>query len=474
MSLLNNPLRLSLSVLALSITLAGCSLAPSYQTPAAPIPADWGAERVTKPNVAERLHELDWQAFVVDDSLRNLIEQALVNNRNLRQAILNVEASRAVYGVERAARIPGVDLQGSGSRQRLPGDLDMSGTSSVQEEWRAGVGITAFELDFFGRVRNLSESALQEYLATEQAARSVQISLIGELIEVYLARSGAQQKLVLTRQTLEGREESLQLIERMRVGGSTSALDLEDAVGLLEQARADFESADRQFRQASNALRLLVGVSDIDQLLPQKPSQSPYLVQALSPGAPSELIANRPDIHASEYRLRARNADIGVARAAFFPSVSLTGTLGTASADLSNLFESGQRAWSFMPQISVPIFAGGRNRANLDLAQVRKDIAVAEYEQTIQTAFREVADALAAVDTLRREERARRARAESSARSLQLSEARWRTGVDDYLRYLDAQRNDFAYQVDLIEVSTDYQIALARLFRALGGGWTSS
>lgn len=473
MSLINKQLRLSLTVLAASMALVGCSLAPTYQRPEAPIPAQWGAEGQPSMRGAEQSAgvTLDWQAFVTDDALRNLIELALINNRDLRQASLNVEASRAVYGVQRASRLPNVDIQVMGTRQRMPADLSTSGRS-VQEEWQAGVGLTAFELDFFGRVRNLSEAALQEYLATEEAARSVQISLIGELIEVYLTRSGAQQQLLLTEQTLEARKASLRLIEQLHTAGSASALDYEDARGLLEQARADRESVARQLKQVDNALRLLVGVQDIDPLLPGVPEQVPSLVQELTIGAPSELITNRPDIFAAEYQLRARNADIGAARAAFFPSVSLTGMIGSTSADFSNLFESGQRSWSFTPQLNMPIFTGNRNQANLDLAEVRKDIAVAEYEKTIQSAFREVSDALIAVDTLRREEEARSARANSSKKSLRLSEARWQSGVDDYLRYLDAQRSDFTSQSELIEISTQYQIALAQLFRALGGGWT--
>lgn len=474
MSLMNNTLRQSLVAIAVSTVLAGCSLAPTYQRPEAPIPNEWRAEGAADQARAEQLpgSTLDWQAFVTDDVLRNLIELALVNNRDLRQAFLNVEASRAIYGVQRSSRLPTVDVQGAGTRERVPADLSSSGTSSVQEEWRVGVGLTAFELDFFGRVRNLSEAALQEYLATEEAAQSVQISLVGELIEAYLTRSGTQQQLLLTEQTLEARESSLRLIEQLRTAGSASALDYEDARGLLEQAQADRERVARRLEQMNNVLRLLVGVPDLDPWLPREPAQEPALVQKLAAGAPSELMTNRPDILAAEYQLRARNADIGAARAAFFPSVSLTGALGSASTDFSNLFASGQRVWSFTPQINIPIFTGNRNQANLKLAEIRKDIAVAEYEKTIQSAFREVSDALVAVDTLRREVEARSARANSSKKSLRLSEARWQSGVDDYLRYLDAQRSDFSSQSELIEVSTQYQIALAQLFRALGGAWT--
>ncbi len=291
------------------------------------------------------------------------------------------------------------------------------------------------------------------------------------MIQAYLTRQGAQQRYVLTTQTLGTREASLKLIAQRRASGLSTALDYQEARGLTEQAKADLERIDREFPQASNALGLLVGVSDVSGYLPAYPNEDVLLVQDISPGTSSELLAHRPDIQAAEHRLRARNADIGAARAAFFPRISLTGMLGNSSADLSNLFDSGQRAWAFAPQVSLPIFSGGRNRANLNLAELRKDMAVADYEKTIQTAFREVADALAATDTLRREEQAQRALADSSQEAMRLAEARYRGGVDGYLRYLDAQRHACANQVAVIEVGTQRQIALATLFGALGGGW---
>lgn len=466
--------RFPLHLLAASvIALTGCSMAPVYERPTAPIPTAWStvgeaAATNAQPSSAA---SLDWQTFVADESLRKLVELALSNNLDLRHTLLNVEAARAQYRVQRADRLPGIDAQGSGSRQRMPADLNPSGQAGVQSTWQAGVGMAAFELDLFGRVRNLSQAALEEYLATEGAARAAHVSLVGEVIQAYLTRHGAQQRYALTAQTLETREASLKLIAQRRASGVATALDYQEARGLTEQAKADLERIDREFRQAGNALSLLVGVSDVGDYLPAYPSEDVLLVQDIAPGTPSELLAHRPDIQAAEHRLRARNADIGAARAAFFPRISLTGMFGSSSAELSNLFDSGQRAWSFAPQISVPIFAGGRNRANLGLAEVRKDMALAGYEKTIQTAFREVADALAATDTLRREELAQRALADSSQEAMRLAEARYRSGVDGYLRYLDAQRHAFANQVAAIEVSTQRQIALASLFGALGGGW---
>lgn len=466
-----NHLRSLTLVSALSAALAGCSMAPIYQRPAPPVPAQWEQAQSVISTSVSSARALDWRSFVTDDGLRTLVGMALDNNRDLRQALLNIEAARAQYRIQRADRLPGIDAQASGTRQRVPADISPSGQAQIQESYQAGVGLTSFELDLFGRVRNLSESSLQQYLATEEAARAVQTSLVAEVVQAYLTRDSAQQRKVLTRHTLESREASLRLIERRRQAGTATALDNYEARGLVEQARADLERIDREFRQSTHALGLLVGVSDLSGYLPQQPTSNALLVQELAPGTPSELLEQRPDIRAAEFRLRARNADIGAARAAFFPRISLTGLFGSTSADLSDLFGAGQRAWSFAPQITLPIFDGGRNRAGLELASVRKDMAVAEYEKTIQTAFREVADALAATDTLRREEAARKALADTSTQALKLSEARYRAGVDDHLRYLDAQRSDFANQIGLIQVTTQRQAALADLFRALGGGW---
>ncbi|MEN4920704.1 efflux transporter outer membrane subunit [Achromobacter spanius] len=461
------PLRISALVLATA--LAGCSMAPVYERPASPVGEHWSqAPTGSRPSAAATL---DWQSFVTDDALRKLVELAQANNRDLRQSLLNIEAARAQYRIQRADQLPGINAQGTGTRQRVPADLNSTGAAGVQSSYQAGLGLTAFEIDLFGRVRSLSDAALQEYLATEATARGAQISLVAEVIQAYLARDSAQRRLEVTRQTLSSREASLELIVKRRQAGTATALDYQEALGLTEQSRAELERMDREVRQAGNALGLLVGISDLSPYLPPRTAEAPMLVQEIAAGAPSELLENRPDILAAEHQLQSRNASIGAARAAFFPSISLTGLFGTSSADLSGLFDAGQRAWSFTPQITLPIFAGGRNVANLDLATVRKDIAVAQYEKTIQTAFKEVSDALAATDTLRREEASRRALAQSSQEAMRLSEARYRGGVDSHLRYLDAQRSAYTDQIAYIDVSAQRQAALATLFKALGGGW---
>ncbi|OLU19081.1 multidrug transporter [Pseudomonas sp. PA1(2017)] len=455
------------ALLALAVALAGCSLAPSYERPEAPVTAQWSAPQATGTSA----QALDWQTFIVDADLRNAVQTALGNNRSLRQALLDIEAARAQYRIQRADRLPSINANASGNRQRLPADQSQTGRSEVTSVYQVGLGLAEYEVDLFGRVRNLSESALQSYLATEQATRATQISLIAEVIQAYLTRDGALRRQALVEQTLDSRLASLELVSKRREAGAATALDYQEAVGLAEQAKAERESIQRQLRQADNALVLLLGTPDALQGLPSVPRDDRLVLQDIAPGTTSALIERRPDILASEHRLKARNADIGAARAAFFPRITLTGSVGSSSTELSGLFDGGSRAWSFAPTLSLPILAGGRNRANLDLAEVRQDAAVADYEGTIQTAFREVADALAATDTLRREEAARSALADSSRAAETLAEARYRGGVDDHLRYLDAQRSSFNDQTGLIQVSTDRQLALADLFRALGGGW---
>lgn len=456
--------KLGLSVLAVALLTAGCSMAPAYERPPAPVSEEW-TDGTTRTPMGEVASHLDWHAFVVDKTLRNLIDLALVNNRDLRQTLLNVEAARAQYRIQRAERLPNVALDATGVRQRG------SESSPVESSYQVGVGLTAFELDVFGRVRNLSEAALQEYLATERAGHTARVSLVAEVIQAYLTREGAQHRYAIGTQILEARERSLELMAQLRARGFVNDLEYQEAVGLRDQVKVDLERIDREFRQSSNALSLLLGVPDANEHLPKTYSSSVLLVQEIAPGTPSTLLVRRPDIHAAEHQLKARNASIGAARAAFFPRISLTGSLGRSSTELSDLFGPGTRSWSFSPQLNLSIFDSGANRANLDLAHVRKDIAIAAYEHSIQVAFREVSDALAATDTLKREEASQTDVVKASDKALELSEARYRSGLDDHLRFLEAQRNNFASEMALIEVQTQRQIALSTLFRTLGGGW---
>ncbi|MCE1117681.1 MULTISPECIES: efflux transporter outer membrane subunit [Pseudomonas] len=456
--------------LVLALALAGCSLAPTYERPEAPVPAQWGDAAGHQGPVVE---QLDWQAFVVDPVLRQLVGSALGNNRSLRQTLLDIEQARAQYRIQRADRVPGLNAGASGNRQHLPADLSNNGREGVSSTYQVGLSLPEYELDLFGRVKSLSDAALEQYLATEEVGRAAHIALIAEVSQAYLTLDGAERSLALTRQTLASREDSLALVGQRRAAGTATALDHQEALGLVEQSRADLEATVRQQRQAYNALVLLLGNADAAKVIPGERPDAPMVLQDITPGLPSALIERRPDILAAEHRLRSRNADIGAARAAFFPRISLTGSFGTSSAQMSGLFDGGSRSWSFMPQLSLPLFDGGRNRAGLSLAEARKDSAVAAYEGTIQSAFREVADALAASDTLRREEAARRALVDTSRATEALAKARYEGGVDNHLRYLDAQRNNFVNEAAYIQASTQRQLALVDLFRALGGGWSN-
>lgn len=457
------------STLVIAMLLGGCSLAPTYERPAAPVAEHWAGEATKQ---GSPINQLAWQTFIVDPELRRLVVIALDNNRSLRQTLLDIEQARAQYRIQRADRVPGLNAGASGNRQRLPADLASNGQAGVASSYQVGVSLPEYELDLFGRVKSLTDSALQEYLATEEAARAAQIALIAEVSQAYLIHDGAQRRLELTQQTLISREYSFALISQRRSNGTATALDYQEALGLVEQSRAEQESNLRQKQQAFNALVLLLGTKDAAKAIPERLSTEPMLVQDIAPDTTSTLIERRPDILAAEHRLQARNADIGAARAAFFPRISLTGSFGTSSAQMSGLFDGGSRSWSFVPNLSLPLFDAGRNSAGLSLAEARKDSAVAAYEGTIQTAFREVADALAATDTLRREEAARRALANTSSETLKLAKARYEGGIDSHLRYLDAQRTSFVNEMAFIEVSTQRQIALVDLFRSLGGGWS--
>ncbi|UVL86864.1 efflux transporter outer membrane subunit [Pseudomonas sichuanensis] len=454
--------------LVLALTLAGCSLAPTYERPEAPVPAQWGDAAGHQGPVVD---QLEWQAFIVDPVLRQLVGAALGNNRSLRQTLLDIEQARAQYRIQRADRVPGLNAAASGNRQHLPAGLSSNGREGVSSTYQVGLALPEYELDLFGRVKSLSDAALEQYLASEEVGRAAHIALIAEVSQAYLTLDGAERSLALTRQTLASREDSLALVGQRRSAGTATALDHQEALGLVEQSRADLEATLRQQRQAYNALVLLLGDAQAAKLIPGERPNQPMVLQDITPGLPSALIERRPDILAAEHRLLSRNADIGAARAAFFPRISLTGSFGTSSAQMSGLFDGGSRSWSFMPQLSLPLFDAGRNRAGLSLAEARKDSAVAAYEGTIQAAFREVADALAATDTLRREEAARRALVDTSRASEALAKARYEGGVDNHLRYLDAQRNNFVNEAAYIQASTQRQLALVDLFRALGGGW---
>jgi multidrug efflux system outer membrane protein len=462
--------RLSTLVLALATTVLGaCSLIPAFERPAAPVPASFPLTAAAAD--AAQADAIVWRDYFADARLRELIALALDNNRDLRVAVLNIERSRAQYGIQRAALFPSIAAGGGQNAQRVPGDLNASGQPVVSRQYSANLGFASYELDFFGRVRSLEEQALQTYLGTEQARSSAQISLIAEVANTWLRRAADQERLALARRTLETRQKSLDLTQRSFDAGAVSALDLHQAETLLQTARADAARTVALVAQDENALALLVGTGVPAERLSDGLDQAVASVAELPAGVPSEVLSRRPDVVQAEYALRAANASIGAARAAFFPSISLTANVGTASASLDGLFASGSRAWSFMPQIRLPIFEAGRLQASLDVAEIQRDINVAQYEKAIQSAFREVADALAERATLAEQLDAQRKLVDAATKSFELSEARYKAGVDSYLGLLEAQRSLYGAEQALIAARLSDASNRVTLYKVLGGGW---
>lgn len=453
--------------MALALAVSGCTLAPTYERPDAPVASAWVRPSSAAPT-ADAAPNLDWQAFVLDPELRRLIEAGLSNNRDLRRTLLDVDAARATYRVERSRLLPEISAQGQGSRQRMPADVSPTGQDGIQTQYQAGGALSSFELDLFGRVRSMSQSALQEYLATEAAGRAARNLLIDNIARAYLSYHAAVDKMEIVEAVLASRRSALQLVQLRARQGLASDIDTNEAIGLAAQADVELRRATREREQSRNALHLLVCTRDIS-VADERSSYTATFAE-LAPGLPSAMIQRRPDIMAAEHRLRARNADIGAARAAFFPSITLTGMFGSASPELSGLFDSGTRAWSFAPQVNIPLFAGGRNKANLELSKVRKEQAVVSYEHTIQAAFFEVADSLVAIETLRGQEQAQQRLATSCETSADLARQRYDAGVDGQLVYLDAERRSLSDKLELLDVRLQVELARSMLFRTLGGG----
>jgi|SRR5690554_1513630 len=458
--------------LTVALALSGCSLAPQYEQPETPAPDSWPQGIAYDQNEAatEGVSPLHWQEFFVHDSLQQLIGLALENNRDLRQAALNVEAYRALYRIQRSELLPSVGIDGGGTRQRLPADLSPSGQSGVSSQYDVSLGVSAWELDMFGRLRSLKGAALERYLATENTRHAVQTALISDIANAWLTWNTDHALLELTRATLETYRESLVMVEESHAAGISSALDVRQARSLVEQARVQMALYTRQLAQDRNALQLLIGAPIPGNLLYGTDLDSPMLAE-LPIGLPSDVLQQRPDIRAAEHRLRAANADIGAARAAFFPSISLTASAGTASSELSGLFDSGSEAWSFIPRINLPIFTAGRLRASLEYSEIQRDINVAAYEQAIQSAFREVSDGLAARGTFDDQVQAQSDLVTATSEYNEMAQQRYDEGVDNYLAVLDARRELFASQQQLLTYRLQQLSSEVALYRALGGGW---
>jgi multidrug efflux system outer membrane protein len=453
----------------LTLFVGGCTLTPEYTRPAAPIPVAWptgGAYSTQLPTDSSQL--LEWQEFFTDPKLQQVIGLALTNNRDLRLAALNVERARAYYGIQRAELLPAVDATGSGSKARVPADLSSTGRRQTIERYDANLGVASWEIDFFGRIRSLKDRALQEYLATEQARRSAQILLVSSVANTYLTLAADRESLSLAETTLTTQRSAYDLIKFRFDLGMVTELDVHRAQTQVDVARGDVARFTQLVAQDENALNLLAGSPVPGGLLPAKLANVTPPTE-ISAGLSSEVLLHRPDVLQTENLLKAANADIGAARAAFFPRISLTAAIGMASSDLSRLFKSGSGAWSYAPQIVMPIF-DARTWSAHRAAEVQREIAVTQYEKAIQTAFREVASALAVRGTVGEQVAAQQSLVQAVADTYRLSNSRYDKGIDSYLSVLDAQRSLYAAQQGLVSLRLAKLANDVQLYAVLGGG----
>ena len=455
------------------LLLAGCTMAPKYARPPAPVPAEWPSGPAYSEGRgathASEVPDLRWREFFRDEKLQQIIGTALTNNRDLRVAALNVERARAMYGIQRAELLPVVNGTASGGRQRVPAVLSTTGNAQTYGEYGVNLGVASWEIDFFGRLRSLKDEALQQYLATEQARRSAQILLLSSVANAYLSLAADRENLTLSETTLKAQQASYDLVKRRYELGLVPELDLFRAQTPLDVARRDVALYTQQVAKDENALNLLVGSPTASELLPTELS-GVTPPKEISAGISSEVLLRRPDVLEAEDSLKAANADIGAARAAFFPRISLSTAIGTASSDLSGLFKSGSGAWSYAPQIVMPIFDARTWSAN-KAAKVQREIAVAQYEKAIQSAFKEAADALAVRGTVDQQVAAQRSLVNASAETYRLSISRYDKGIDSYLGVLDAQRSLFAAQQALVFLRLEKLANQVTLYGVLGGGW---
>ena len=454
----------SLLGVAVALALAGCATLVPASTEVAPaIPAQWPATVAANGAATVDVDDVGWRDFFVDPRLQSVITQSLDNNRDLRVAVLNVDKARAQYRIQRADRVPAVGVQGQMTRS--------GGDAPVTEQFSANLGVVEYELDLFGRVRNLSQAALQQYFAQAANRRSAQLSLVAEVANAWLTLGADNSQLRIAQATLASYEDSLRLTEARRQLGGASQLELSQTRTLVETARTDVARFAGQVAQDRNALVLLAGGPIDDNLLPTTEVTEVAALRALPAGVPGEVLLRRPDVMAAEHTLLSANANIGAARAAFFPSISLTGSIGSASSELSSLFDSGTRVWSFMPTLNLPIFQGGKLRANLGMATADRDIALASYEKAIQSGFREAADALALNDSLDAQLASQQALVAAAEQAQNLSQARYDAGLDSFLALLDARRTAYTARKSLVSTQLAQQSNQVALYKVLGGGW---
>jgi multidrug efflux system outer membrane protein len=464
---------LSLSAIALFFFLTACTMAPDYKRPDSPVGSAWpgGAAYLYAENAEDettpQASKIFWQDFIADPNMKEVIATALVNNRDLRIAALNMEMARALYGIERVSLVPSLNAAGGLYKERVPESLSSTGNAYTAEKYSVNLGITSWEIDFFGRIRSLKDKALEEYLASRQVFNSARLMLISSVAQAYLALAADRESLQLVTKTLEIQEDVYTIIKKRYDAGVVSELDLKRAQSQVETARGDVARYTQQLAQDENALNLLVG-SPVKQALLPRNLTSVNAPRNISAGLSSEILLQRPDVLAAEHRLKAANANIGAARAAFFPRIALTTAYGTASSDLSGLFKSGSGTWTFAPNMVMPVF-DARTWFAYNATKIEKEISVAQYEKAIQTAFREVSDALAEKGTINQRVAAQQALVDALQDTLRLSQLRYEKGVDSYLSVLDAQRSLRFVQQGLIMLRFAQMNNLINLYKTLGG-----
>lgn len=485
-----------LSVLSSSILLAACNFAPKYEAPNAPVDAQFQTMSANAPVSAEQkasegdsikntvtdevvaghtAADLGWKTFFTDPRLKAFIELGLANNRDLLTATKNVEIAKKQYGIQLSSLFPSVGASFSQSAQNMPADMSAMGVRNISRSYIAGVGISNFEIDFFGKIRNQNEAALQSYFATEQAQRTAQINLVASIANTYFTIRSLNEMELLIASVVDAYNKTYQMTLSRFKAGVASQLDVNQAQSTLESAKASLAETRRNRAQAVNALSLLIGQNIPAGLPAAAPFGKDAVMSNIPVGLPSDLLTRRPDIMAAEHNLKAANANIGAARAAFFPSISLTGLLGVASTDLSSLFSprQGRDMWTFSPNISLPIYSFGALKNSLDVAKLRKDVQIATYEQTVQTAFMEVNDALIGVQTYKQQLDALRAQTAAAEQSLKLALLRYTNGIDDFLTVQSAQIAVLNVKQNFLSVGLASLQNKVSLYKALGGGWSA-
>ena len=457
----------AISAAAVSLALSACAMIPKYEQPAVAVPETFQHDTAPSGIVAA---SLGWQDYFADPRLHRLIEIALERNTDLRGAALNAEAVRAQYMISRAALLPGINASGTGQRGRVAADLSGTGSSYVSSAYNVGLGVTSYELDLFGKVRSTSQAALQSYFASVASRDATHLSLISSVAKAYFNERYAEERMALAQRVLQTREQTYKLTQLRHRAGVISAVDLRQQEALIESAKADYASAVQAREQARNAMAVLLNQPLPADLPAGLPLSRQFAIKQLPAGLSSEVLLNRPDIRAAEFALKRANANIGAARAAFFPSISLTGMIGTGSTELSGLFKGGNSTWTFAPSINLPIFNWGSNVANLDYAKIMQQAEIVNYEAAVQSAFRDVSDALVAREQLDKTYAANAQQSKAYADALRLINLRYRHGVASALDLLDAERSSYA--ADTTQLATQLTLLenMADLYKALGGG----